>query len=446
MQGSSSPYSNRTQWYVVLLLTLAATLSFIDRQILNVMIGPIKRDLGGLTDTEISLIIGLAFSLVYTLATWPLARMADRANRRNIIAVGIFAWSLATALAGKADNFRNLFLARMGVGIGEATLGPASTSLLADYFDNDRLPLAYGIVGAAPFIGTGLANIVGGPLIDWLEARPNFVLPLVGELYSWQMVLVSVGLPGILLAALMFTILEPKRRSAQATLEEGFPLRDVWAFVKTRGRYLTYHFIAYLCLSIQGFAFLTWVVEFFVRKHHWSKTEIGLTYGFIALIIGVIGSVWAGFYAGRLIARGGGDAPMRVTLWGTLVLGPVAVVLPLLESGLMAAVMLVPITFTMAMPPGLSNAALQAIAPNQMRGQLIALYLICVSFLSYLFAPLIIGVMNDYLFGREEALDLSLATLAVLNYSVAALCLALSLKPLRRALQQIAEARELGEL
>ena len=137
---------------------------------------------------------------------------------------------------------------------------------------------------------------------------------------------------------------------------------------------------------------------------------------------------------------------MRVTLWGTLVLGPVAVVLPLLESGLMAAVMLVPITFTMAMPPGLSNAALQAIAPNQMRGQLIALYLICVSFLSYLFAPLIIGVMNDYLFGREEALDLSLATLAVLNYSVAALCLALSLKPLRRALQQIAEARELGEL
>ena len=165
----------------------------------------------------------------------------------------------------------------MGVGIGEATLGPASTSLLADYFDNDRLPLAYGIVGAAPFIGTGLANIVGGPLIDWLEARPNFVLPLVGELYSWQMVLVSVGLPGILLAALMFTILEPKRRSAQATLEEGFPLRDVWAFVKTRGRYLTYHFIAYLCLSIQGFAFLTWVVEFFVRKHHWSKTEIGLT-------------------------------------------------------------------------------------------------------------------------------------------------------------------------
>ncbi len=432
-----APYSSRTQWYVVLLLTLAATLSFIDRQILNVMIGPIKRDLGGLSDTEISLIIGLAFSVVYTLATVPLARMADRANRRNIIAAGIFAWSLATALAGKADSFRNLFLARMGVGIGEATLGPASTSMLADYFENARLPLAYGIVGAAPFIGTGLANIVGGPLIDWLEARPNFTLPVFGELYSWQMVLVCVGLPGILLAALMFSIAEPVRRGALKNEAAGFPLREVWRFVASRGKYLTYHFIAYLCLSIQGFAFLTWVVEFFVRKHQWSKTEIGLTYGIIALVVGVIGSVWAGFFAGRLIGRGGGDAPMRVTLWGTLVLGPVAVILPLLDSGIAAAVMLVPITFTMAMPPGLSNAALQAIAPNQMRGQLIALYLICVSFLSYLFAPFIIAVMNDYVFGREDAIDLSLASLAVFNYSIAALCLALSLKPLREAVAKM---------
>ena len=435
MNGASPkvPHSPRTQWYVVFLLTVASTLSFIDRQILNVMIGPVKRDLGGLTDTEISLIIGLAFSLVYTLATLPLARAADHTNRRNLIAAGIFVWSLMTALAGKADNFRYLFLARMGVGIGEASLGPASVSMLADYFDPRRLPLAFGIMGAAPFIGTGLANIVGGPLVDWLEAQPNFVLPVFGELYSWQMVLVTVGLPGILLAAVMFTIAEPKRRGVASEAATGYALREVWAFVKSRGRYLTFHFIAYLCLSIQGWAFMTWVVEFFVRKHDWSRTEIGLTYGIVALVAGLAGSIWAGFYAGRLIARGGADAPMRVTLWGVLVLGPVAIVMPLLDSGLMAAVMLVPITFTMAMPPGLSNAALGAIAPNQMRGQMIALYLVCVNFLSYLFAPLIIGLMNDYVFGREDAIDLSLASLAVVNYAVAAVCLALSLKPLREA-------------
>ncbi len=431
-------WSEATLWYVVVLLTLASTLSFIDRQILNVMIGPIKRDLGGLTDTEISLIIGLAFILVYTLASLPMAWLADRRNRRNLIAIGIFAWSLATTLAGKADDFRNLFLARMGVGIGEATLGPASASLLADYFDERRLPLAFGIVGAAPFIGTGLANILGGPLVDWLEAQPNFVLPVFGELYSWQMVLVTVGLPGILLAGIMFTIAEPKRLGTGLRDAGGFPAREVWAFVRSRGRYLTFHFMAYLCLSIQGFAFLTWVVEFFVRQHGWTRTQIGLTYGFIALIVGVFGSVWAGFYAGRLIARGGGDAPMRVTLWGTIVLGPVAVLLPLLESGLAAAVLLLPITFTMAVPPGLSNAALQAIAPNRMRGQLIAFYLICASFPSYLLAPIIIGFMNDYIFGREDAIGLSLSILAAVNYVIAAICLALSLKPLRQALAQVA--------
>ncbi len=428
------------EWYVVALLTLAATLSFIDRQILNVMIGPIKRDLGGLSDTEVSLIIGLAFSLIYSLSTLPLARIADRHNRRNLIAAGIFTWSAATALAGLANTYWNLFLARMGVGVGEASLGPASTSLLADTFEPHRLPLAFGIVGAAPFIGTGLANIVGGPLIDWLEAQPNFVWPIVGELFSWQVVLMAVGLPGILVAAVMFTIREPARRGVSAAHAHGFSIAEVWAFVRSRGRYLTLHFVGYLCLSIQGFAFLTWIVEFFVRKHGWSKTEIGLTYGIIALVVGIAGSVWAGYFAGRLLARGGDDAPMRVAFWCTVGLAPVAIGLPLFDNGLISAVLLVPITFFMAMPPGLSNAALQAIAPNQMRGQLIALYLVCVSFLSYLIAPLTIGVMNDYVFGREDAIDLSLAALAVANYSIAAICLGLSLAPLRDAVRRQATA------
>ena len=139
-------HSNFTLWYAVFLLTLASTLSFIDRQILNVMIGPIKRDLGGLSDTEISLIIGLAFSLIYSATTLPLARIADRYSRRNVIIAGVFSWSAMTAMAGMANSFWQLFAARMGVGIGEAALGPASTSMLADYFDERRLPLAYGVV------------------------------------------------------------------------------------------------------------------------------------------------------------------------------------------------------------------------------------------------------------------------------------------------------------
>jgi MFS family permease len=327
----------------------------------------------------------------------------------------------------------------MGVGVGEASLGPATTSILADFFDQRRLPLAYGIVSTAPFVGTGLASMIGGPLVDYLEAQPDLSLPILGDMFSWQVVLILVGLPGILLAASMFTIPEPARRGKRQTAPAEYTMREVLDFVYSRGRYLRFHFIAYLCLSIQGFAFLTWIIEFFVRKHDWSRTEIGLSYGMISLVAGIIGSVWAGFYAGRMLASGNPDATMRLCFRGTLVLGPLAVIMPLLSDATLALWMCIPITFCMAMPPGLSSTALQAIAPNRMRGQLVAIYMICVSFISYLFAPLIIGLMNNYVFGRETAIDLSLSSLAIINYTIAAVCLALSLEPLREALLRTKE-------
>ncbi len=444
-------YSTARQYYVVVLLALAGTLSFIDRQILAVMIGPIKRDLGGLTDTQISLIIGIAFALIYSLASLPLARIADRYNRRNLIAAGIAGWSAMTAMAGFANSFWQLFAARMGVGIGEATLGPATTSLVADYWARERLPLAYGIVAIAPFLGTGIASIVGGPLIDYLEARPRLSLPLFGEMYSWQSVLVLVGLPGVLFALAMFTMREPKRLQSglstqDAALGKGgdtdhYSYGQLWEFVKSRWDYLKLHFLAYLCLSIQGFAFLTWVVEFFVRKHDWSRTQIGVSYGLIAIVIGIIGSIWAGYYAGKLIKKGKDDGPMRLTYWGTLGLAPLAIAMPLVSNAWLSLALVIPITFVMAMPPGLSNAALQAIAPPRLRGQLIAVYLICVSFISYALAPVIIGAMNDFVFKRESAIDLSLATLAAINYAIAAFCLGKSLKPLRAHLTTAASWR-----
>ena len=434
-------YSRGQQYYVVVLLALAGTLSFIDRQILAVMIGPIKRDLGGLSDTQISLIIGIAFALIYSLASLPLARIADRYNRRNLIAAGIASWSAMTAMAGFANSFWQLFAARMGVGIGEATLGPATTSLVADYWERERLPLAYGIVAVAPFLGTGLASIVGGPLIDYLEARPRLSLPLFGEMYSWQSVLVLVGLPGILLSLAMFSMREPRRLQSKLDRDKAgghYSYGELLEFVKSRWNYLGLHFLAYLCLSIQGFAFLTWVVEFFVRKHDWSRTQIGVTYGLIAIVIGIIGSIWAGYYAGRMIAQGKDDGPMRLTFWGAIGLTPLAIAMPLVENAWLSLALVIPITFFMAMPPGLSNAALQAIAPPRLRGQLIAVYLICVSFISYALAPSIIGIMNDYVFKSESAIDLSLSTLAVINYSIASLCLGLSLKPLRAHLKTAA--------
>ncbi|MEZ5595594.1 MAG: MFS transporter [Pseudomonadales bacterium] len=432
----NQPPSSRYLAYVVVVLTIASTRSFIDRQILNVMIGPVKRDLGGISDTQVSLIMGLAFALFYNLLSIPMGRLADRANRRNLMVFGVTAWSVMTALCGAANNYWHLFLARMGVGVGEATLGPTSNSTLADLFSRDRLPLAIGVVSAAPFIGQGLANILGGPLIDTLEATPRLTLPVWGDIYSWQMVFVIVGLPGLLVSILLLTTREPPRLGRLRSDTEAVPMKEVVAFVRQRGRLFFLMFLAYLCLSTQGFSLFAWIVEFYVRNHGWTRTEIGLTYGTVSMVVGIAGSILAGFWAGRWIAQGRPDATLRIVMWGSLLLLPTATTLTLLDDAWLAIALLVPVTFCMAMPPGLMMSTLQAIAPNELRGQMVAFYLVAVSFLSYTFAPSLPALVSDYVFHSEMALGKAISSLAVINYSIAFLSIAACLPAYRRALAE----------
>lgn len=426
-------FSRRYLWYVVAVLAVASTFSFIDRQILNVMIGPVKRDLGGISDFQVSLIMGFAFTFMYSVLSYPAGWLADRYNRKNLMAVGIASWSLLTMLCGVVNQYWHLFAMRMGVGIGEATLQPAATSSLADYFPPDRLPLAVGIVASAPFIGQGLANIAGGPLIDYLEATPNFVLPIVGEVFSWQMVFIVVGAPGLLVALAMWGLREPARRG-KSTREVGVPLKDVWAFVKQRRGFFVLIFAAYLCLATQGWSLFSWIVEYYVRNHEWSRTQIGLAYGSIAMTVGIIGSIGGGAWAGSLIRRSKPDATLRVVMYGTFALLPLGFAVTIVPDPWVAIALLVPTTFCMAMPPGLIMATLQSIAPNELRGQMVAFYLIAVNFIAYTFAPSLPAVLSDYVFGSELALGKSISLLAVANYGIAAACLAFGLKHYRQAL------------
>ena len=429
-------YSTRYLWYVVFVLTLASTLSFIDRQILNVMIGPVKRDLGGISDTQVSLIMGLAFALFYNVMSVPMGRLADRADRRKLMVAGVAGWSVMTALCGTAGQYWQLFLARMGVGVGEATLGPAANSTLADLFTRDRLPLAIGFVSASPFIGQGLANILGGPLIDYLEATPNVHLPVLGEVFSWQMVFLVVGLPGLLVALLVMTTREPARQGRVRAGTDAVPFKEVWAFIKSRGALFFLMFTAYLCLSTQGFSLFSWLVEYYVRNHGWTRTEIGLTYGTIALVVGISGSVLAGYWAGKWIAKGRTDATLRIVMWTSLALLPTATAFTVMPDPKLAIVLLIPVTFLMAMPSGLMMTTLQAISPNELRGQMVAFYLVAVSFLSYTFAPSLPAIISDYVFGSELALGKSISILAAANYTIAFVCLAACLPAYRRALAE----------
>lgn len=427
-------YSSGYLWYVVAVFTLASTFSIIDRQILNVMIGPVQRDLGGISDFQMSLIMGFAFTFLYSVMSWPAGWIADRYNRKNLMVAGIASWSLLTMVCGLANQYWQLFIARMGVGVGEATLGPASNSSLADFFAPERLPLAIGVVSSAPFIGQGLANIAGGPLIDYLEATPNFVWPVVGELYSWQMVFMVVGAPGLLIALAMWFLREPERRDRMNAAGAGVPFNQVWAFVKTRAMFFTLVFTAYLCLATQGWSLFSWLVEYYVRNHAWSKTEIGLVYGSIAMVVGISGSVIGGIWAGKLMARRP-DATLRIVLYGSVVLLVTAPFLTIADDPWVGIALLVPVTFCMAMPPGLIMATLQGVAPNELRGQMVAFYLIAVNFLSYTFAPSLPALLSDQVFESRLALGKSISALAVVNYTIAVVCLVLCLKYYRVALE-----------
>lgn len=424
-------------WYVTGFLTVAATVSSIDRQILAIMIGPVKRDLG-VSDTMMGLLGGFAFTLFYTVLNLPMAWAADRTSRRRIIGLGILFWSVATVACGLATRYWQLFAARMAVGIGEAALPPAAISMLSDYFDRARFPLAMGIYSASPFIGVGLANILGGAVVNTLEAMPQITLPLFGDLRSWQAMFIIVGAPGILLALATLTVREPVRTGRAVTAPgaaQGMPLREAVKFVAGRRRFLTFHFLGFTALATQGWALFYWVVEFFIREHGADRGTVGLTFGIIALVLGTTGSIVAGLISGRMMRAGTADATLRLVMLTTLALMPLGVAAFLVPDYAAAMGLVAVASFFMGSPAGLGTSALQMIVPNELRGQIIALYLVVVNFLSLSLGPLLGGLISDQLFGGQW-LGGTLALMAAFNYPIGAFCIWRCLAHFRSALTQ----------
>ena len=211
--SSRIPSASGYAWYTVAVLTVCYTLSFIDRQILSLLVGPIKAEFA-VSDTQVGLLGGLAFSLFYTIVSLPAGRLVDRLNRRNIIAAGVFFWSLMTAACSVAMGYPGLFLARMGVGVGEATLAPAAVSMISDTFPNEKLGAAMSLYGVGIYLGSGLALLVGGLVVQLVTQTATLTLPFFGEVASWRATFLVTGIPGLLVALWVLTLREPTRRKA----------------------------------------------------------------------------------------------------------------------------------------------------------------------------------------------------------------------------------------
>ncbi|WP_129778462.1 spinster family MFS transporter [Peristeroidobacter soli] len=421
-------------WYVVAVLTLTYTVSFVDRQIMALLIEPIRRDLQ-ISDTQVSLLIGLAFAVFYTLLGVPIARLADRRSRRVIIAAGITIWCFMTAACGVARNYLQLFAARIGVGVGEAALSPSALSMLSDYFPKRTRGRAVAVYNTGITLGTGLAMIVGGQVVMHVANAPPVVLPVVGQLYAWQTVFIVVGLPGLLMALLMTTVKEPRRRE-QMVNERGdanLAFSEVVKFVGDRFRMYGSHFFGMSTVAILAYGLFAWVPSMFIRTWGWTIAEIGLAYGIVTLVAGPVAVLFVSMVSERLIARGYQDAQMRTALISILVGVAGAIATALSPSPELAVAMLLPASVgtTAATAAGLSG--LMTVTPNQMRAQTSALYYLVVNLFGLTVGPTGIAMFTDYVFADTNMLRYSVASVATIAGVIAAIVLSYNLKHYRRS-------------
>jgi MFS family permease len=429
-------------WYMVAILAVAYSLSFLDRQILALLVGPIKASLH-ITDTQMSYLGGTAFGVFYAIMGLPISRLVDRASRRQIVFWGVSLWSLMTAYCGLTRGYLQLLLARIGVGVGEASLNPSAFSMVTDSFPPKKRPLAIAVFHLGIPVGQGLALIIGGAVIAVVAGIDLAAVPVFHVEYSWQLVFLLVGLPGLIVAGLMFTIQEPKRRglieTAAGTRPQQVPLREVASFLSARR--LTF-FAIYVGVSLKialGYASNFWVPTYFIRVHHWTATEFGYLYGLITIVVGVAGNFFCGGLANRLAARGHKDAPMIVVLWGYFIAIPIAIVAPFAGSTL-AIILFQAATFFTNFHV-LAPATLVAITPNQMRGQISALYVFLANIIGLGLGPTVVGIFTDHVFHADASIGYSLSATSAILGPLGAVILLWGLKSYRKCLQD-AEAWE----
>ncbi|WP_202842587.1 MFS transporter [Luteimonas saliphila] len=415
-----------SSWWMVSVLFALYVFSWLDRLIISMLVEPIKLDLA-LTDFQMSLLLGPAFAVFYALFGLPLGWAVDRWPRRWIVFFGVTVWGLATAACGLAQSFEGLLVARVMVGVGEACLIPAAYSLLADEFPRDRLTAAAstfqmgGKVGSAAAFGLGAVAIT---YAESLHAR-GISWSLLGDLEAWQRVMVMVGLPGVVLAALVFTFREPPRRGVAVANggDEGL-LR---IFLRANWRLIGLMLVCFSALALCGYSLTSWVPTYLSRHFGWAPMQ----YGPALSVMNIASAVWLvvnGRIVDRLFGRGMKDAHMRFYSWLMYLLAPAVVLLfvvsdPWVFLGLYCLVQFITVPFMVYV-----SSIIALLAPNAIRGQLIAMFLFVFTTLGMGAGPALVGALTDFVFKDEARLGTSLMIVIVSCFAIALVAMRLSLR------------------
>lgn len=436
-------------WYVVIVLMLAQTFSFIDRMIMGLLVGPVRASFG-ISDTQYSLIAGLAFGIFYAVMGIPLARIADNKSRKVLISIGISVWSLMTAACGLATGFWSLFLARVGVGVGEASLSPAAYSMITDYFSKKVLGLALSVFTIGVTIGSGLAYVIGGKVVAYVESLGTVSLPLVGNIEGWQMTFFVVGIPGLVVAALvMLTVREPVRRGrvvlkndndnqtsdTTTATEKAVPFREVLSYLAEHKGAMLSHCIGMAFYVMVVYSLNIWGPTYLIRTFEYSRGQAGIIMGVAMLLGGTLGLLLGGRFADKWFNNGCIDAYSRVILFSAC--GCLLFVIPLgiTQSATIGIICLSVAIFFSAFQGGIAGGVIQLMMPNQMRGQAVALYFMATNLLGIGLGPTIVASITDFVFMDDAAIGKSLALSAIVLCPLGILIMSMGLKHVKSSIE-----------
>jgi MFS family permease len=426
-------------WYVVTVLTLAYIVSFIDRQILSLLIEPIRQDLG-LSDFEMAWIGPPAFASCFLIFGLFFGHLADRQSRTRLLAPGLTIWCLMTAACAFADSGLEMFLARLGVGLGEAVLTPCALSMISDLFPRDRLGKPIAVYSMGVSLGSSAALIVGSALIVWLEGTGHDPFASLGISATWRETYLLVGLPGLLLLPLLLTMREPARRE-RLVGDAAVTLADTWRFIGQKRRVYVPLFIGKAVFNVIANAHF-WIVPMFERTWGWSRPRAGTLWGVTLLASGLTGVMLGGWLSDRWYRAGRRDGAM-LTVWIALIVTlPMHAIAPLMPSGELALLMFVPVLVAIGAGSAAGSTATILVTPNEYRGQMTALSLLIAGGLGQFVGPTSVAALTDFAFGDPKALRYSLSAVVLVFSLIALVVLTWGLRHYRASLGELERAIE----
>jgi MFS family permease len=431
MQNPSTYPAAGQSWPLVIMLTIAYVLSYVDRSIFGLLIEPIKADIR-LTDLQLGLVMGWGFGIFYALIGLPLGWLADRVRRTWIVAIGVALWSLATAASALAGSFWQMFAARIGIGVGEAALGPCAMSMIGDSFPPEKRGRPVALYSSALSFGAGIAALVGAAVLAWAKTSNGVALPLLGAVKPWQLAFIIVGLPGLLVAFVMLFMREPQRQTLAPTAA-GRSFGDMFRYVASNAGAFA-GLIALVCVvTITAYSH-GFVPSAFARKFGWEAKDFALINGIIILAVGPATVNIIGALCDKWRKAGLQDAPFRLLSIGFVAMIAINSVALLMPTPTLAFVMLGLATIAIATCTTTGIIALLDITPAPIRGQVVALYYMMISLAGLLLGPPTVGALSTYVFG-EKNIHLAVAMTPAL-YGIVPLLLLLLIR--RKYLDQMA--------